>query len=439
MKGSISSLQKMLNQDPLVLDRFSVNSFSDTPLHVAAMLGHTDFVKEIVSIKPELVNELNSHKSSPLHLASSKGHVGVVKAILSSVDSRTICLARDRNGLNPLHLAALKGRIEVLQILLQAEPEAAQMTVYRDENILHLCVKHYQLEPLKLMVETALAHPNFINSKDGDGNTLLHLAVADKQVETINFLLNVPAFEVNAVNLNGLTAVDVLIQSRRDVRDMEIEDLQPDLASSSTPELQKDNSWNGMMKQQLEWLEKHKSALMVVASLTASMAFQVGVNPPGGVWQDDKLRDDQGNPLPNPQYAGFSIYATKHPRGYTRFCIITTFSFVSSLSIILLLVSGLPIRRRFYMWILIVITWVAITTIAFAYVVSIVALTPNKNRTLDNVIGITIVVWIGLMTLLVMAHTIHFTKKIVRKMSSGGSSAFLVPKMSAGSSAILVE
>ncbi|KAL9156168.1 hypothetical protein ABFS82_09G055900 [Erythranthe guttata] len=224
MKGSISSLQKMLNQDPLVLDRFSVNSFSDTPLHVAAMLGHTDFVKEIVSIKPELVNELNSHKSSPLHLASSKGHVGVVKAILSSVDSRTICLARDRNGLNPLHLAALKGRIEVLQILLQAEPEAAQMTVYRDENILHLCVKHYQLEPLKLMVETALAHPNFINSKDGDGNTLLHLAVADKQVETINFLLNVPAFEVNAVNLNGLTAVDVLIQSRRDVRDMEIEE-----------------------------------------------------------------------------------------------------------------------------------------------------------------------------------------------------------------------
>ncbi|KAL7099105.1 hypothetical protein ACP275_09G061400 [Erythranthe tilingii] len=256
MKGSISSLQKMLNQDPLVLDRFSVNSFSDTPLHVAAMLGHTDFVKEIVSIKPELVNELNSHKSSPLHLASSKGHVGVVKAILSSVDTQTICLARDRNGLTPLHLAALKGRIEVLRILLQTEPEAAQVTVYRDENILHLCVKHYQVEPLKLMVKTALAHPKFINSKDGDGNTLLHLAVADKQVETINFLLSVPAFEVNAQNLNGLTAVDVLIQSRRDVRDLEIEEslkkaggtgnletnnnnnsLQADLASSSTPEL----------------------------------------------------------------------------------------------------------------------------------------------------------------------------------------------------------
>lgn len=179
-KGCITSLQNLLRDDPLILDRVVVNCLYETPLHVAAMLGHIDFVKEIIRIKPQLTNELNSLQSSPLHLASAKGHVELVRALLS-VDRRT-CLARDRNGLTPLHLAAVKGRVEVMKMLLQAKPDAAQITVYRGENILHLCVKYYQLEALKLLVKT-VGDPEFINSKDTDGNTVLHLAVADKQVE----------------------------------------------------------------------------------------------------------------------------------------------------------------------------------------------------------------------------------------------------------------
>ncbi|KAK6119703.1 hypothetical protein DH2020_046549 [Rehmannia glutinosa] len=179
-KGNINSLQKLLNDDPLILDRVSLNCFSEAPLHVAALLGHIDFVKEIISIKPELTSELNLHQSSPLHLASAKGHVDVVRALLS-VNPRT-CMARDRNGLTPLHLAAIKGRLEVLKVLLEARRDAARVEVYRGENILHLCVKYYQLEALKLLVEN-IVDPEFINGRDIDGNTVVHLAVADKQVE----------------------------------------------------------------------------------------------------------------------------------------------------------------------------------------------------------------------------------------------------------------
>ncbi|KAH6761358.1 hypothetical protein C2S51_018307, partial [Perilla frutescens var. frutescens] len=109
-QGSITSLHQLLNYDPLILDRVVVKSFNETPLHVAAMLGHVDFVKEIIKIKSQLVVELDSLKSSPLHLASAKGHVDVVRALLSA-DQRT-CLVRDRNELTPLHLAASKGRVE---------------------------------------------------------------------------------------------------------------------------------------------------------------------------------------------------------------------------------------------------------------------------------------------------------------------------------------
>ncbi|KAL0394205.1 UNVERIFIED_CONTAM: hypothetical protein Slati_4386700 [Sesamum latifolium] len=439
--GSITSLQGLLKKDPLILDRVVVGVSSETPLHVAAMLGHIDFVKEIVRIKPQLTSDLNSLRSSPLHLASANGHVHVVRLLLS-VDPR-MCLARDKNGMTPLHLSAVKGRLEVMKILLQAKPAAAQVTVYRGENILHLCVKGYQMEALRLLLNT-ISYPEFINSKDTDGNTILHLAVADKQVETINFLLTVPALEVNALNLNGMTAVDVLIRSRRDIRDSEIrESLEhagcfgtketwtasqgnqnmatralsssPDHLTSST--IMERKSSKNLLKQPDHWLEKKRSALMVVASLIATMAFQVGVNPPCGVWQDDYLVDSQGNAVSDPHRAGYSVMAHNYPKGYSSFYVINTTAFIASLSIILLLMSGLPIRRRFFMWILMVITWLAITAIAMTYSVSVMLLTPSQQgQSVGNVVGFCVFVWLCLMALLLIGHTIRLIMKLVRKL-----------------------
>ncbi|PKI69003.1 hypothetical protein CRG98_010581, partial [Punica granatum] len=36
------------------------------------MLGHSEFVSKILSLKPELACELNSQRSTPLHLAAAK-------------------------------------------------------------------------------------------------------------------------------------------------------------------------------------------------------------------------------------------------------------------------------------------------------------------------------------------------------------------------------
>ncbi|KAL9172321.1 hypothetical protein ABFS82_03G038000 [Erythranthe guttata] len=395
-KGNINSLQKLLKDDPLILDRVVVNCFSETPLHVAALLGHTDFVKEIIKAKPEFT----------------------IEALLS-VETRT-CLARDKNGLTPVHLAALKGRFEVMKMLLREKPEAARVTTYRGENILHLCVKQYQMEPLKLLV-TTVGDPAFVNSKDVDGNTVLHLAVADKQVETINFLLTVEALEVNAMNLNGMTPLDVLIKSRRDVRDSEIEEFlknagvtQTNSNSNSNPSI--NNRWNKLFEQQDDWLEKKKSALMIVASLIATMAFQVGVNPPNGVWQDDKFVDSLGNLVRDYHHAGLSVMAHKHPEVYPIFCIVNTTGFIASLSIILLLMSGIPIRRRFFMWMLMVITWIAITAIGLTYSISLTAVTPTgKWEPIFLVLGFIIFLWLGIMAVFMVGHTIRLVVRMVKK------------------------
>ena len=115
MKGSVTSLLELLQEDPDILNK-STSSLSDTPLHIAALLGHSAFARQLLTQKPELATELNSHGSSPLHVAAAKGYVEIVKDLLSV--NPDMCLAKDRDGRTPLHLGAIKGRVEVLNELV---------------------------------------------------------------------------------------------------------------------------------------------------------------------------------------------------------------------------------------------------------------------------------------------------------------------------------
>lgn len=418
IEGNVTLLQTLLQEDPLILDRVTVNRCDDMPLHVASMLGHFDFVNEILIRKPQLATESDSQRRLPLHIASAKGHVEIAKALLSAHPET--CLACDRDGRNPLHLAAIKGRYEVVKELLQAQPHAARAMV-EQETILHLCVKHNQLEILKLLVERMGDH-EFVNSKDGDGNNILHLAVADKQIKTINFLLRDTTIEVNASNTNGETTMDILAQGPKHVKDRQIirslkqadavevktkglieKTTQKCMSKMISSKNYKELFPNLSKKNREDWLDKKRNTLMVVASLIATMAFQVATNPPSGVWQQD---------LPDktpPQYAGYAVMAYNHPTLHHIFLISNTVGFVSTLSIILLLISGLPfLKHRGYTWIMMVIMWIATTSMSITYYVSITVTTPkNRAKTIRHVSNIIVLVWIGLMTLVVGGHIVR--------------------------------
>ncbi|XP_030456844.2 ankyrin repeat-containing protein ITN1-like [Syzygium oleosum] len=438
-EGDAASLVDLLKDDPLILDRCMVWYYNETPLHIAAMLGHEKFVDEILDRNPKLAGELDSQKFSPLHLAAAKGHLGVVKKLLTV--NADMCYARDRYGRNPLHIAAVKGRIDVLKELIRESPDAAHQKMGHGETILHLCVKHNNLEALKLLVES-FGDPEFVNLKNDNGDTILHQAAADKQTETMSFLTSFTTVEANSPNADGLTAYDLLAQSGKPGRNMdninnfceagattatailrapsrsEIESM---MMGASPPNANDQNIASPMQRKSLEknlnkqydWLERKKGALMVVASLTATMAFQVGVNPPGGFWQETTRGD-------NSKYshtAGFSIMADNYPGRYLLFSVVNTISFLASLSIILLLVSGLPLRRRFFMWILMVIMWIAITSIALTYGLSMTLFTPSHEKnSIYKITGVGILLWFGLMVLLLVGHTIRLIWKTIRKL-----------------------
>ncbi|KAK3040407.1 hypothetical protein RJ639_026812 [Escallonia herrerae] len=181
--GSVESLKKLMEEDRLTLARISVTNFNETPLHVAAMLGHAAFAKALVGYQPNLVRELDSQGCSPLHLASANGYVEIVKLLL--VKDSSVCHVRDEDGRTPLHLAVMKGRVDVINELVSAHKEVMRYT--RDgssETILHLCVKHNQLEALKRLVELdGVDDDDLANAQNDNGNTILHTATALKQME----------------------------------------------------------------------------------------------------------------------------------------------------------------------------------------------------------------------------------------------------------------
>ncbi|KAJ9688015.1 hypothetical protein PVL29_014003 [Vitis rotundifolia] len=406
VNGSVNSLKQLMAEDPLSLARASVTCFDETPLHIAAMLGHLDFAKALASHKPDMAMAIDLQGRSPLHLASANGHVEMANMLLQL--NSNICLICDEDGRTPLHLAVMKGHVEVTRELVRARPEVTGHKLDHGETILHSSVRHNRLGALKMLVES-VREAEFINARDDYGNTVLHTATTLKQLKTVRYLLNGNMVEVNAVNGSGLTALDVIEHMPRDLKSMEIRDslskagalsarnivpvnrefeiapvikksqldsvaqplhVSPGVGLSSQRISNKTDS-----KNQENWLKDNRDALMVMVGVIAAMAYQAGLNPPSGVWQEDR-RDDMGNIC----QAGTSIMASKHPDGYyPKFMTYNSISLVASLSIVLLLISGLPMKKRIFMWLLMVAMWVTITFMTLTYVISLKVVSPDHE------------------------------------------------------------
>ncbi|KAM5562278.1 hypothetical protein ABKV19_017479 [Rosa sericea] len=129
VEGSVSSLNTLIQNDPLLLRRVSLTTLSETPLHLSALLGHLEFSKIILTHNPRLAKELDSSRRSPLHLASAEGHKELVQVLLLAFPDA--CLFPDQEGRIPLHYAAMRGRVEVVKELTHAKPQSITLVVHR--------------------------------------------------------------------------------------------------------------------------------------------------------------------------------------------------------------------------------------------------------------------------------------------------------------------
>ncbi|XP_047337804.1 ankyrin repeat-containing protein ITN1-like [Impatiens glandulifera] len=359
-------------------------------LYKAAASGNTNLFREILGRNGNQhlldVCKFGYFGCSILHVAANNGSIDIVKEILQRNPGLSDAL--DSRNWSSLHLALVKGDIEMSNELLSCNRYVARFKTSNGDTILHLCLKHGQLESMKLLMNK-INDTEFANLTDAEGSTVLHLAVMLNNPEAVAYLIEKKRVNINAVNTTGNTPLDIALQCEdyTKLRDAIIRYLKQNGARTSK------------LINQERWLGEKRGVLMVVASLIATMAFQAGVSPPGGAWQDNTF----------PHRAGEAVMAYNYPDSYPYFLRFNTIGFIGSLSTILLLLTGLPSGKRHVTKLLVVIMWVTISAMTVTYAFSITVVTPKVQRSsLTYTIVVGVLVWASVMALLVLWHAVHF-------------------------------
>ncbi|XP_009373993.3 LOW QUALITY PROTEIN: ankyrin repeat-containing protein BDA1 [Pyrus x bretschneideri] len=400
--GDVQLLHQLLAGNPLLLHSLALTS-TENPLHVASIAGHVDFVKEIVRLKPDYVEEMNQDGFSPMHIASANGYLEIVMEMLR-VDWR-LCRLHGRDEWTPLHYATSRGRVDVVREMVLACPESVEEVTVQGETVIHLAVKCSQFKAIKFLVEPVAEtnKVNILNMKDKHGYSVLHLATCKNQHQVGEGLVGnetiAGALEVNSVNNRGLTALDLVFPN--ETGDWEMEAIlhgagalrAGDIVNSGvqlfnshshsenhtapeTPQLQqeqqKTNWWEFFQfKKGRDCPRDARTALLVVASLVAMTTFQVGLNPPNGTWQDSSDVNNKGTGSSNEpvHLAGRSIMGSYSEVSFVVFVVLNSIGFYFSLYTMIILTTNFPLQLELQICIIAVYTTygTAVVNIAPSY------------------------------------------------------------------------
>ncbi|EFH59121.1 predicted protein [Arabidopsis lyrata subsp. lyrata] len=165
------------------------------------------------------------------------------------------------------------------------------------------------------------------------------------------------------------------------------------------------------LKHQGDWLEKTRGNLMVTATVIAGMSFQVMVNPPGGVWQSDNCSfgNQTGTAPVCKGKAGTAVleYESSKRIAYLGMVISSTVSFSASMSLILLVISGIRLRNRMIMAILVTFMVVAVLCISAAFFFTIV-LVQSDDQIIRDILLIYVGFWVIFPVLILLIQLVRF-------------------------------
>ncbi|PNX90982.1 hypothetical protein L195_g047111 [Trifolium pratense] len=167
-----------------------------------------------------------------------------------------------------------------------------------------------------------------------------------------------------------------------------------------------------------KWIEDMKGSIILAASIIATMTFSLGTNPPGGVVQVslenvsslesfDKLCSNVTGIC-----AGSAILGSMY-NGYVKFLVCNTICFIAAISVIFLLVSGIPMDNTFSIWLLSTFMCITLTSLALTYMFAAVMITPDSIlNNYNNPFAIVLLVWVAFV---LIVHGVHIVRFLVRK------------------------
>ncbi|KAG8480395.1 hypothetical protein CXB51_025093 [Gossypium anomalum] len=320
--GDINLLYELILNDPYVLERIDEVPFSHTPLHVAASAGHIEFMVEMIKLQPTFARKLNQGGFSPMHLALQNDRTQAVLRLLRFDEG--LVRVKGREDLTPLHHVVQTGNVDLLVKLLKVCPEAIADVTVRDETVFHLAVKNDMFEAFQVLVGWLIRsrhesadrwEEELLSWADIDGNTVLHIAAIRNRPRVMEVLLgHLRRDQINAKNLEGLTALDIQSQypwnERQADRIIDMLSKAGSLSgfSSWLPNTSISSSHIETLKEKMFWHEKlaaklnragkgisheMRSTFLIVIVLIVTSTYEACLNPP-------KMPDD--SPCPSLKY-----------------------------------------------------------------------------------------------------------------------------------------
>ncbi|XP_068161846.1 ankyrin repeat and SAM domain-containing protein 1A [Antennarius striatus] len=193
------------------------------PLHLAAWKGDEDIVRLLIHQGPSpprlneqssvehkefkrcgpfdpYINAKNNDNETPLHCAAQYGHSEVVRLLLEELTDPTM---RNNRFETPLDLAALYGRLGVVKLLLRAHPNLLSCNT-KKHTPLHLASRNGHLAVVEVLLQAGMD----INYETEKGSAL-HEAALFGKTEVVQKLLRA-GIDVNILDQKGLTALDTV-------------------------------------------------------------------------------------------------------------------------------------------------------------------------------------------------------------------------------------
>lgn len=146
------------------------------------------------------INAKNNDNETPLHCAAQYGHTQVVQLLLEELTDPTM---RNNKFETPLDLAALYGRLDVVRLLLSAHPNLLSCNT-KKHTPLHLASRNGHLPVVEVLLDAGMD----INYETEKGSAL-HEAALFGKTDVVQKLL-VAGIDVNMVDKKGLTALDIV-------------------------------------------------------------------------------------------------------------------------------------------------------------------------------------------------------------------------------------
>lgn len=179
------------------------NRIGNTPLMIASR-WHPSIVAYLIS-KGANVNTVNKDKRNPLFFAVSTNNIESVKAL---IDERSDFNAIDKFNLTPVFIAEKNGHFPVLKFLVDAGCDVSVKNSQGKSLLMLCCGKKSSSQLIKFLVNEKGCD---VNAVDNDGNSALHIAIENFQLETAKVLIQLGA---NLQIRNGLGETPVFVAAR---------------------------------------------------------------------------------------------------------------------------------------------------------------------------------------------------------------------------------